>query len=214
MSFSKTFAKVSVFRGPVLTGGRNHGFTIIELLVSSLILTVAVSGSVIAYNLITRSADQTGVRLDQNRLIDADLATIRYRAELFTSCLDPEGDVNTATPGDPVSCTGDDVDFGNSFYYFPELPLDAQGNVTDDSDAITFGAACTPDSGTGTTTLRTNFLNVIGGEVELAGNVTRQAPTAVTGTSYLVRITWVDPTRNNRELRSVDLAPVVSAWCQ
>lgn len=181
------------------------GFTLIELLVSSLILAVAVFGSVASFNLITQSAQGTGIRLDQSRLIDADLATITYRSEKFTSCnpASPTG----ADPADPTShCNGqNNVKFGNSYYYFPQVSDGDDPSTW--TNAIAFDAACADG------TIRSNFITALGGQIDLANNVRRLAPAAVNGTDHLVRITWVDPTRNNRELRSVELASVVSAWC-
>ncbi|KMM16875.1 hypothetical protein SYNGFB01_08060 [Synechococcus sp. GFB01] len=181
--------------GPPATSG----FTLVEVLAASVVLVISLAGALVAFNLISQSVQGTGIRADQNRLIDQDIARISDLSERFTSCANPQGSVPA------TACTGTNVQTGNSFYYHP-----AVGNPNDAStwtDANTFATACT--SGT----LRDNFITVIGGQQDLAGNVRRLATQAVAGSTKLVRLTWVDQSNGNRVLRQLDTAPVVAGFC-
>lgn len=196
----------------------DQGFTLLELLVSGLILAVAATGAIGAFNLISQSMQGTGIRSEQQRLIDSDIAKISYLAETFTSCEVPAGtnpsspDVHCDTVEDP------DVEFNNSYYYFPYV-ADGEDRTTW-TDANSFATACANG------TLRTNFKaalktlftspnNPIPSGVDVARNWvgTGNDPVDLEGSNYLVRISWVDPSLNNRELRSMVIGPVVASWC-
>lgn len=173
-----------------------YGFTLIEVLASSVILVIAVAGAIVAFNLITQSVRGTGIRAEQSRAIDEDIALISDISERFTSCVDPAG----SALEDPTDCAGAgvDVEFPNSFYYFP-----------DDPDGIDdFFAACRGGA------LRTNFIAEVGGPVDLEAGVRRLAPVPVNQSDHVVSIRWVDSTRADlRQLREAHISPVVAAWC-
>lgn len=196
------------------------GFTLVEILVSSLILVVAVVGSIAGFNLITQSVRGTGVRADQNRRIDADIAELTRISELYTSCVSPRGSVlETGTPC-PGRDTVDDtypiaIPPRNSFYYFPDPDNVAFADNQDD-----FFDACRTDDDEDHVTAE--FIREINEDLpQPGGDVTRENAERLepgNGDSHLVRIRWTDPTRTDaagdpRELRSVVISPIVSSWC-
>lgn len=186
-----------------------RGFTLVELLVSAVVLVVAVTGSIVAFNLITQSVRGTGIRADQNRRVDRDIASISLISEEYTGCVTTTGTV----PADPTThCSGTNVEFGNSYYYFPEVtdPNDATTWV----DAQAFSAACR--STVEANHITANFVAAVNGLAQPGGDVTRQNAVRVNpvdASNHLIEITWVDPTRNNRVLRQIEVLPLVTAWC-
>lgn len=189
--------------------GNEHqasGFTLVELLVSSVVLIVAVVGSIAAFNLIIQSARGTGIRADQSRRIDDDIAAITEISELYTSCVNPRGSVPAS------ACTGTDVQVGNSFYYFPD-PDDASFAA----NQAAFFDACRTN--TDSNHITAGFISAINNPTVVplpGGDVTRGSAVRVApgvGDNHLVQIIWSDPTRNNRELRSIRTYPIVSSWC-
>lgn len=188
---------------------KRDGFSLVEALVALVVLTVASAGSIVAFNITLQAIRGTEVRSDQNRLIDQNVAQITRISETFTSCETPTG----TNPVNPESyCTGTDVAFRNSYYYFPEIP------DPDDSDtwtnATSFRDACSDGS------LRSNFITAISGgsAVNLNGSngsalVTRQPVVAVANSNHLLEITWTAPSDSTRIFRQIRVAPVVSNWC-
>lgn len=173
------------------------GFTLLEVLVSLVVLVIAGIGAIAGFNLITQSVIGSDIRANQSRLIDEDIAEISRLSEVYNACVDPAGSISTNCPGQQV---------GNSFYYFPDPVTPANVN--------TFFLACRSTTAAGHITQ--NFITAINALGQPAGDVTREAAIRVEPTdaaNHLVRITWVDPTRNNRELRRLEITPVVSAWC-
>lgn len=184
-----------------------NGFTLPEVLVSAVVLLIALSGGIAAFNLVTQSIRRTEISADQSRRIDLDLAGIARLSELYTSCVNPAGSI----PPDPATdCLGDDVEVGNSYYYFPDPvnPLDVNN----------FFLACR--STVATSHITQNFiaaLNNVSLLPQPGGAVVRQnairVPPVTDAANHLVEITWIDPTRNNRVLKSVRVVPIVSSWC-
>lgn len=188
---------------------RQSGFSLVEVLVALVVITLASTGAIVAFNVTNQSVRGTEERSEQNRLIDADVARITRLSETFTSCVTPEG----ANPTNPASyCTGSDVAFGNSYYYFPVIS-DPNNSATWTA-ATDFRTAC--DDGT----LRANFIAALGGGAAANINgvngsalVTRQQIQAVSGSNHLVEITWTAPGNTTRILRRIRVAPTVSSWC-
>lgn len=182
------------------------GFTLVEVLVSAVVIVVAASGAIVAFNLITQSVRGTGLRADQSRVVDAQVAEVSRLAEIYTSCGTPEGAVPPAPVTPATACSGSVVNVAllNSFYYFPD-PANA-ANVAD------FYAACrATDPGSHITA---NFIAAIDGLDQPGGGVTRmpaERNPADVASNYLVQVEWVDPA--NRVLRRIQIVPLVSAWC-
>lgn len=177
----------------------HNAFTLPEVLVSSVILVVAIVGSIAASNLVIQSVRGTGVNANQNRRIDQDIAEISRLSEEYNACVDPLGSTN-------VNCVGQDVQFGNSFYYFPNPQVQA--------DVAAFYDACNNPNDASHITRR--FILAINALPNPnADNVQRQNAVRVNGAdpnNHLVQITWRDPARN-RDLRTFQIRPLVSAWC-
>lgn len=182
-----------------------HGFSLVEVLVSAVVLLVAVAGSVVAFNVITQSVRSTGLQADQSRRIDAQIAEISRLSEVYTACGSPAG----AVPPNPVNpstaCTGStaDVQVGNSFYYFPDPANPASVNA--------FFMACR--SLAQGTHITANFRLAIDGLPAPGGGITRQPSTrlSTSPSNHLVEVRWTDA--DNRILRAIQIAPIVSTWC-
>lgn len=188
---------------------QRDGFSLVEVLVALVVLTVASAGSIAAFNATTQAIRATEARSDQNRLIDQNVAQITRISETFTSCMTPSG-INPVNPD--IYCTGTGVAFRNSFYYFPEISNPADSATW--TNATSFRSAC--DNGT----LRSNFITALGGgsAVNLNGSngsalVTRQPIVAVSNSNHLVQITWTVPGDSTRILRQIRVVPIVSTWC-
>jgi prepilin-type N-terminal cleavage/methylation domain-containing protein len=170
------------------------GFTLVEVLVSSVVITVAVAGSIAAVNLIVQSVRGTGNLAAQNRVIDRDISNIYGVSERFGACTNPQGNTAACPAQDPL----------NSSYYFPE----------DTANVDAFFTAC--NSANAGTHITANFITAIGAidpGPDLGEGVTRAVVERVDGAdpaNHLVRIEW---RAGNRELREIRLRPIVSSWC-
>lgn len=187
---------------PSFQAPNKAGFTLVEVLVSTVILTFAVVGSIAGFNLIVQSVRGTEIRADQNRRIDRDISSINRISEAFSSCVNPQGSVIA----DPLTCLGQDVQYGNSYYYFPDLPGFEATNPATWTPAEQFSSACV--SGT----LITNFISSINKMPQPGGDVVRTGAQIVPDSGYLVEITWRDPARN-RDLRTIQVSPLAASWC-
>jgi prepilin-type N-terminal cleavage/methylation domain-containing protein len=186
------------------------GFTLIEVIVAAVVMLVAMVGAISAFNLVTQSLRGTGLRADQSRRIDAQIAEISRLIEDYTACTTPAGAV-PPSPFDPATaCLGDTSSIvkGNSFYYFPD-PSDA-------SNVNAFFAAC--GSATASSHITANFIAAIDAIVPLPGvldqGVARDSAARVNSSdasNSLVRITWRDSA--NRVIRQIQVVPLLSAWC-
>lgn len=183
-----------------------NGFTLVEVLVSVIVISIAAVGSIVAFNVTTQSVRGTGLRADQSRRIDAQIAEISRLSEVYTSCGTPAGAVPPAPIIPVTACAGSttDVAVGNSFYYFPDPASVADVNA--------FFTACR--SAAEGTHITANFRTAINGLPQPGGGVTRQAATRLNGadaSNHIVVVTWRDPA--NRDLRTIRVTPLVSAWC-
>lgn len=184
------------------------GFTLIEVIVSSVVILIAMVGAIAAFNLVTQSVRGTGLRADQSRRIDAQVAEISRLSEIYTACLVPAGAV-PANPDDADAACGPGsaaagVQTGNSFYYFPDSANIANINA--------FFAACR--STTPGTHITANFIDAINALPAPGGEVNRQNAIRIEGAdanNHAVQVTWSDQAGN--ELRTLRSSPLVSAWC-
>lgn len=177
-----------------------EAFTLPEVLVSLVIITIALAGSIAGVNLILQSVRGTGIRADQNRRIDRDISQITRLSEEYNACVDPEGSVSTL-------CSGENI--RTSDYYFPEIP--DRFDPATWGDARLFEAACRAEDGS--THITDGFMVAIDALDDPGGDVTRENAERLDGidpSNHLVQITWSSPAR---ELRSIQVTPLVSAWC-
>ncbi|MCP9886735.1 prepilin-type N-terminal cleavage/methylation domain-containing protein [Cyanobium sp. ATX 6A2] len=184
------------------------GFTLLEVIVSAVILVVATLGSITAFNLATRSIRGTGLFVEQNREIDRDISEISRLSEIYTACVPGSG--SGSIPANPnTACTdtlsGLVVAPNSSFYYFPD-PANA-------SDVAAFETSC--GSSTPTSHITFGFRSAIDSLDQPGAGITRQNATRVDGSdagNHLVEILWVDSSDGD-ELRRMRLSPLVTAWC-
>lgn len=209
--------KSSVFMSLVLLNRNSlprskgtEGFTLIEVLVSSVIILIAMVGSIAAFNLIVQSVRGTGLRADQSRRIDAQIAEISRISEIYTACGTPEG----AVPADPVTpataCAGTtvNVEAGNSYYYFPD--------PANPAFVARFFAACRSGAESGHITAAfVDAIDAINPPVgTFEGNVTRLAAARVDPldlSNHVVQVIWESDT--GLELRTFGISPLVTSWC-
>jgi prepilin-type N-terminal cleavage/methylation domain-containing protein len=191
-----------------LCSDARNGFTLIETLVSLVVISIAAVGAIAAFNLITQSVGGTGLQADRSRRIDADIAAISRLSEFYTSCSTPAGAVPANISSPDAACGAGSaaagVQIGNSFYYFPDPTNTANVNA--------FFTACR--STTEASHITANFRTAINGLGQPGGGVTRQAATRIAGgdpSNHIVQVEWRDP--QNRVLRSLRITPLVSAWC-
>lgn len=179
----------------------NEGFSLVEVLVASVIISVAAVGALAAFNLVTQSITGTGLRADQSRRIDAQIDQISEIAEIYTACNTPSGEI----PANPQTICGVGIPPRSSFYYFPDYAVAA--NV----DA--FFVSCR--SAAAASHITNNFIvainNLPSPGVSISEPVAaRVAPTVPS--NHLVQVSWVgDP--GGQLLRQMQIRPVVSSWC-
>lgn len=175
------------------------GFSLVEVLVAVVIITVSSIAALSAFGLVTQTISGTGLRADQSRRIDSQIAQIIDFSNRYTSCLVPSGSVET-------SCGGG-ISPKTSFYYFPD-PTNSDGSV----NVQLFFDSCrnaVPDLH-----ITHNFILAINALVSPGGGVSEPLAVRVNpvASNSLVRITWrSDP--GGRLLREMQLSPVVSSWC-
>jgi len=196
---------------PKKSSWRLKGFTLLEVLVSSVVILVATIGSIAAFNVITQSIRGTGLRADQSRRIDAQIAEISLFSEIYTACVNPLGAIPADLTSADTACgsgsIADGVEIGNSYYYFPATP--ANGDL--------FYAACRSNSAA--TNITANFVAAINNNANLpqpGGGVTRSPGAKVDPTdssSHVVEVEWVETGNPARILRSIRVTPLVSSWC-
>lgn len=203
LSSSETHNKLA--RGSSAKAG-SRGFTLVEVLASSVIMLIAVAGSIVAFNLITQSVRGTGLRADQSRRIDSQIAEVSRLAEIYTSCGTPAGAVPPNPPTVATACAGGtaNVQIGNSFYYTPD-----PANIVAVDDFYTACRSADPANH-----ITANFMNAVDNLQAPNGAVLRLPSARVDeddASNFLVEVTWTDP--GNRVLRRFRISPLVSAWC-
>jgi len=179
----------------------SSAFSLVEVLVASVIVAVASLAAISAFNVVIQSIGGTGIRADQSRRIDAQIAAISELAEVYTSCSTPLGEI----PANPQAICGGTIQARSSFYYFPD--------PSESADVEAFFGACRSDIAS--THITNNFILAINALPSPGGDVS--APVAVrvppiVAANHLVRITWSsDP--GGQILRGIQLSPLLSAWC-
>ena len=174
---------------------KSTGFSIVEGLIASVVVVVAILGTVGAFNLVASSIRGTSDKNAAAIAIDKDVSMIKDLSVRYTSCVDPIGSV----PADGAC----DVSNNFSAYYFPKSTLEAEKEK--------FLAACR--SVTASSHITAGFVTAINALPKLPDGVTRKPA---------VRENESDPKNHNviveyqvkgSTVRLVKVAPVVSSWC-
>jgi prepilin-type N-terminal cleavage/methylation domain-containing protein len=179
----------------------DSGFSLVEVLVAAVIISVSSVAVVGAFNLVTQSVTGTGLRADQSRRIDAQIDQISEISEIYTACNEPAGEI----PVNPQTACGANISPRSSFYYFPDYGVPA--------DVEAFFAACR--STDPSSHITSNFINQINILPSPGGGIAAPVASRIASTnpsSHLVQVTWSgDP--GGRLLRQIQIRPVVSSWC-
>jgi prepilin-type N-terminal cleavage/methylation domain-containing protein len=170
----------------------SKGFTLIEVLIGSIVFALAVAATFALFNLALGAIRKTEAQSTANAAIDADVSAIKQLAEQYNAC--------TVGSGSFVACTGQAL--GNSWYYYPQ-------NSTNET---AFRTACA--SGTASIHITNNLINAINSRSQPTGGVTRETAVRESGSdpkNHLILVRYVLASRNIDRL--VKILPVVSAWC-
>jgi prepilin-type N-terminal cleavage/methylation domain-containing protein len=163
------------------------GFTLVELLVSTLIIGIVLGGLLTFPQIIGRGSQQTQRQNESQSAIDTDLANMRALANNFSCC---SGSCTTSLL--PANCN--DVGPGNQDFYVP---------ATNSQALSTFRTACT--SGT----LASSLKSSLDAQSPSAG-ITSRTVVIDSASAHRVRVTYTAP--GNVE-RVAILVPTAAAFC-
>ncbi|MCP9804637.1 hypothetical protein KBY75_13795 [Cyanobium sp. T1G-Tous] len=173
------------------------GFSVVEGIIASVILIVAVMGTVAAFNLITSSISGTSKKNAANIAIDKDISLIKKLSVEYTSCVNPVGSV----PGAGAAC---DVTNNFSNYYFPKSALV--------SDQNQFFAACrSTNPGSHITAGFKTAIDAI--SADLGAGIVRQPAIREDGADPQNHNIIVEYKISGSSVRLIKVSPVVSSWC-
>lgn len=163
------------------------GFSMPELIISSIILAIAVLASAQLFNSSNRLNVDTSQRNNNESLIDTDLTAISKRNEHF-SC---KGSTSCAIP-----ITTHSID-----NYFPSNP----------AEIVAFETLCT----TGTQLVDLLIAQINAAQPAPAGVERGIAATPMAGhtSSHLYTVTYYSDATRTTRLRQVVFTPTVAAWC-
>ncbi|WP_087067821.1 type II secretion system protein [Cyanobium sp. NIES-981] len=172
--------------------GSDAGFTLIEVLVGTVVIAVTVAATAGLFGTAINIIRRTGLLASQGSVIDADISRIGELSVNYNACTTPTGSF-AACPGQAV---------GTSYYYFPSTS----------ANATAFFSAC--NSTTASSHITANFIAAINNLPQPGSGVTRQTAQREDGSNsgnHVVVIRWQTATQN--PIRVLKTLPVLSAWC-
>jgi len=164
-----------------------RGFTLVELLVSTVVISIILGGLLAFPQIIGRGSQQTQRQNDGQSAIDTDLANMRALANNLSCC---SGSCTTSLS--PANCDG--VGPGNQAFYVP---------ASNSPASSTFRTACT--SGTLAASLKSN----LDAQSPLAG-ITSRTVVIDSDSAHRVRVTYTAPGNVGRV---AILVPTAAAFC-
>lgn len=162
------------------------GFTILELVVSALVFTLAASMVGVLVGVSSRSTQSTQQVAEASSAIESDIARVRALAESYTCC----AGTCTTTPTASADCIGT---LGDSSYYFPQQ-----------SAGVTAFTALCSNGG-----LTDALMTSIDGLSQPTG-VTRAAVVKEDAAAHRLSITY---SGSNGVNKVVKIVPTVAGWC-
>jgi prepilin-type N-terminal cleavage/methylation domain-containing protein len=174
----------------------NGGFTLIEVLVGVVVLSVAVIGAVAAFNITINQTQNARTRNERQATVDQDLADVLQRNDRY-NCAAPILPLTGATTS---NCAVGTADPGESGYTPGPVPTASYSG----SGYERFQNLCNNN------TLTTALINNINAAADPAG-INRDAE-ADSLMPHLYWVTWSD-TATSQQLRRLSLTPTVARWC-
>lgn len=182
---------------------RVDGFTLVEVLIGILILSVVSIGSVVAINVSTRNLTRSSEINELNALIEADLAAVREANDRFVC--------NNGT------CSISNADLTRD-QYFPAIADSTSLTNTELENVRFFKRRCgsLSDAGTfdATESLGVAIVAALNDAAQLPAPDPRiQREIATVGNSHRFRVSYISSEDDATILRQVTLLPSTVAWC-
>jgi len=199
---------------------QERGSFLVEALVVSVIVTVALLGTLSVFNISSQQRNRAGERSQLNDAIDADLAAIEDRAADLTCCtgvcrlgLDGETTDNTTPFTQPCNT----ADRRDDRYFHPQLDSDP---LTAGSEAETVGALCQePVRGiiSDAVLIEFNAIPVVGALTTAGGArspiVRLNSVQNQLGNQNILQVTYTDTTLGNAVARVARVVPPMARFC-
>jgi len=199
---------------------QERGSFLVEALVVSVIVTVALLGTLSVFNISSQQRNRAGERSQLNDAIDADLAAIEDRAADLTCCtgvcrlgLDGETTDNTTPFTQPCNT----ADRRDDRYFHPQLDSDP---LTAGSEAETVGALCQePVRGIISDAVLIEFNAIpVDGALTTAGGarspiVRLNSVQNQLGNQNILQVTYTDTTLGNAVARVARVVPPMARFC-
>lgn len=170
-----------------------EAFTLLETIIAMLLISIAVIGSIAAFNTGTRLLRASTRLHELNELVETDLAEVRTANDRLICN-------NLAVTGN-CQIAGTDPDRNS---YFPAL-----GQANQDANILAFRTLCEATTATAgfANQMQTQYLN---GNPPTSGRIARAVVLENGGHRYTVRYT---DSANGQLIRQATLVPTTVAWC-
>ncbi|MCT0224853.1 type II secretion system protein [Synechococcus sp. CS-1328] len=184
------------------------GFTLVEILVGAVLLSIVAAGVAVIMVGGNRTSQQAGLQTQLDALIDQDLAAVQTLNDRYTccpgSCTSLDSTINAAVAAGDCSVNTP----GNENYYSPNQTNSDPTAAT--TATLAFRSACT------NRTITDNFITQMPTlPAWPAGtNLTRTTPLLVGTSGHLLQWSYTGSIDGNVAVtRVVNLTPTVAAWC-
>jgi prepilin-type N-terminal cleavage/methylation domain-containing protein len=190
----------------------SQGFTLVEMLVSAVILATAMSAVALLQNTGSRSLNTQALSTSLNALIDQDLARIQALDRQFSCCTGNPCTADQAAIAASSSCrdsSGNSTSPGGNSFYSPRV-LDSQQQVRPDTaEMAAFRTAC---SNGGIASGLSSLLPSVSAPSSPA--TLNRAVAVADPASNLLQLTYNGSISGNTVItRVVNLIPTAAAWC-
>lgn len=191
----------SVLRACHRHGSHEGGFTLVEMMIMTVLLSLIAAGVAVTMMVVNRSMQSTSQQDALSLGIDSDLATIRQLSRRYTCCT---GTCSLTPPpsssfGDNQPCAVNDPD--SPRYFFPQM--DDPGTQLVEPDMVT--SICSAENNNA-------FLAPLKTGIDALAVLPGVRRTTTIETSRVLRVTY-QSTLDNRKLRVALLVPPMAAWC-
>ncbi len=194
---------------PLRASGRagQDGFSILESVVTALLLAIAVSGSAALLSSVNRMATRADSIEELNTAIDSNLTAIRNISTRFTCC---SGICSTATPttyGSTSACATNDP--RDDRYYFPQMDVATTTvnfpNTTTSKEPEAVDQLCAAAN-------NTVFMTPLKTAVDALPVPADSTRVSTIRPNHILEVSYTD-TIDNRVVRIANITPPASHWC-